>query len=198
MTVQPMLWLIFLLLASHFTSKPPKARSNSSPSLDGAIVGSIVAVSPSKLWLSRRSGWFCDLLALVGSKIFSSLSSHPGATRRFSANSFSLIFFSHSLMVFAASSFALCRCSCRPLQEAMISSGWAAWPLDETTYFGFSVPFESTVADGGRDDGTFLYVYGRVTAVGNDINGDTVNGTCASRVCDPNPSQCTSERFGWC
>jgi hypothetical protein len=62
-----------------------------------------------------------------------------------------------------------------------MSSGWAAWPLDETTYFGFSDPFGSTVTDGGRDDGVLLYVYGRVTAVGNEMNGDTVNGTCASK-----------------
>jgi len=80
-------------------------------------------------------------------------------------------------------------CSWRPLQEAMMSSGCAAWPLDDTTYFGFSLSFESTVTDGGREDGTLLYVYGRVTEVGNDMKGETAKGSCASRGWDPRSSQ---------
>ncbi len=52
-------------VGSHFTPKPPKARSNSSPSLDGAMVGSIVAASPSGLWLSRMSGRFWPIRSLI-------------------------------------------------------------------------------------------------------------------------------------
>ena len=58
----------------------------------------------------------------------------------------------------------------------MISSGWAACPEAETTYFGFSVPLSSPVDDGGRVEGSDLYVYGSVVAVGRDMNGETVSG----------------------
>jgi hypothetical protein len=189
--------LLLPVAMTHFTSRPPNARSNSSPSLDGDMAGGTGAASPSGFRLSRRSVWFCGVPALVGSKIFSSLSSHPGATLRFSANSFSLMLFSHSLIVVAASSLAFWMCLCRPLQEAMMSSGWAAWPLDETTYFGFSDPLGSTATDGGKDDGVLLYVYGRVTAVGNEMKGDTVNGTCASKGWAPRSCQCTEACFHW-
>lgn len=63
----------------------------------------------------------------------------------------------------------------------MISSGWAAWPEGAITYFARSMPLESAVEDGGRVDGMGLYVYGRVVAVGNEMNGDTVKGIWASR-----------------
>lgn len=36
----------------------------------------------------------------------------------------------------------------------------------------------------GRVAGTVLYVYGRVTAVGREMKGETVRGTWASRGCD--------------
>lgn len=73
----------------------------------------------------------------------------------------------------------------RALHEAMISSGCAAWPDEETTYLGFSsdefvvVP----VDDGGSVEGSVLYVYGRVVAVGSEMKGETVRGTCASSGC---------------
>lgn len=38
--------------------------------------------------------------------------------------------------------------------------------------------------EGGRAVGAALYVYGRVTAVGSDINGETVRGTWASKGWD--------------
>ena len=65
----------------------------------------------------------------------------------------------------------------------MISSGWAAWPEDEITYLGLSEPLASPVEDGGRVDGSVLYVYGRVVAVGKEIKGETVKGICASSRC---------------
>jgi hypothetical protein len=37
--------------------------------------------------------------------------------------------------------------------------------------------------DGGSDEGTDRKVYGSVTAVGMDRNGETVNGTWASKGC---------------
>lgn len=63
----------------------------------------------------------------------------------------------------------------------MISSGDAAWPERETTYFSLSLPLLSVVDEGGNVDGKGLYVYGRVVAVGNEMNGETVRGICASR-----------------
>lgn len=45
------------------------------------------------------------------------------------------------------------------------------------------------VDEGGNVDGSVLYVYGRVVAVGNEMNGDTVKGIWASRGCDPVYSQ---------
>jgi hypothetical protein len=65
-----------------------------------------------------------------------------------------------------------------------MSSGRAPCPLEEITYCGFSLEFESTVIDGGKVEGTLLYVYGSVTAVGKEMNGETVNGTWASSGCD--------------
>lgn len=37
------------------------------------------------------------------------------------------------------------------------------------------------VEEGGSVDGSGLYVYGSGGAVGREMNGDTVSGTCASR-----------------
>jgi hypothetical protein len=71
------------------------------------------------------------------------------------------------------------------LQDAIISSGCAACPEDDTTYCGLSSPGEDLVDDGGRVEGKLLYVYGRVVAVGRETNGETVNGTCARRGCVP-------------
>jgi hypothetical protein len=69
------------------------------------------------------------------------------------------------------------------LHDAMISSGCAAWPEEETTYCDLSSP--TPVEGGGNVDGKVLYVYGRVVALGRDTNGDTVKGTCARRGCVP-------------
>ena len=41
------------------------------------------------------------------------------------------------------------------------------------------------VTGGGSVDGMLLYVYGNVTAVGSETNGDTVNGTCTRSGCVP-------------
>lgn len=60
-----------------------------------------------------------------------------------------------------------------------MSSGCAECPDDDTTYLGFPSPF-SAIMEGGKDVGTERYVYGKVTAVGSDRKGETVNGTCAS------------------
>ena len=57
-----------------------------------------------------------------------------------------------------------------------MSSGWAVCPEADVMYFGFSGPFSES-RDGGSDEGTDRNVYGRVTAVGRDKNGETVNGT---------------------
>ena len=43
--------------------------------------------------------------------------------------------------------------------------------------------------DDGKVEGTLLYVYGSVTAEGNETKGDTVNGTWASNGCDPRGGQ---------
>lgn len=67
----------------------------------------------------------------------------------------------------------------------MISLGFAACPDEDTTYFGFSSPMPAPVEDGGNVDGIDLYVYGNVVAVGSEMNGETVNGICASNGCDP-------------
>lgn len=67
----------------------------------------------------------------------------------------------------------------------MISPGDAAWPERETTYFTLSEPEESAVDDGGRVDGSGLYVYGRVVAVGSEMKGETVRGIWASSGWDP-------------
>lgn len=63
-----------------------------------------------------------------------------------------------------------------------MSSGCAACPEGDTTYFVFSSAAEAGVPvdDAGSVDGMVLYVYGRVVAVGRETNGDTVNGTCAN------------------
>ena len=37
----------------------------------------------------------------------------------------------------------------------------------------------------GSEAGTLRNVYGRVTADGMGMNGETVNGSCASSRCDP-------------
>jgi hypothetical protein len=74
---------------------------------------------------------------------------------------------------------------CNALHDAMISSGCAAWPDAETTYWDFSSAVAVPVDEGGSVDGRVLYVYGRVVEVGRETNGDTVNGTCASRGWEP-------------
>ncbi len=142
---------------------PPKALSSSSPSL--LSFDSAIPISPTLAsWLSMRSttcpcGRVCCpalVLFFSGSRIFSSLSSQPGATLRFSASSRCLMSSSHSFSVFSASSCTCCRCACKALQDAMISSGRAAWPLEEVTYFGFSAPMVSPVDDGGSVEGSDL------------------------------------------
>ena len=69
------------------------------------------------------------------------------------------------------------------MHDAIISSGCAAWPDDETTYGTLSSLVEAVVPvdEGGNVEGRVLYVYGKVVAVGRDTNGDTVRGTCARR-----------------
>lgn len=121
--------------------------------------------------------------ALIGSRIFSSRSSHPGATLRFSASSRAAIPSSQSLIKRAASSPSLRRCSSSALQDAPMSSGCATWPLAETTYAAFSVSGDGWITEGGSEVGTLLYVYGSVTAVGNEMNGETVRGTCVRKGC---------------
>lgn len=79
---------------------------------------------------------------------------------------------------------------CRALQDAIISSGCAACPEDDTTYCDFSSPDDGAPVDeGGKVEGRFLYVYGRVVAVGKDTKGETVSGTCWSRGCVPGCGQ---------
>lgn len=69
----------------------------------------------------------------------------------------------------------------------MISSGCAAWPEEDMTYCAFSSAEEAGVPvdDCGNVDGSVLYVYGSVVAVGKETNGETVSGTCASRGWGP-------------
>lgn len=78
----------------------------------------------------------------------------------------------------------------------MISSGCAAWPEDDTTYCAFSSPGDVSVDAGGNVDDRFLYVYGRVVAVGNDTKGETVSGTCWSRGCVPGSLLALSLQIG--
>lgn len=47
-------------------------------------------------------------------------------------------------------------CACSAWHEAMISSGDAAWPEGERTYFSRSVPEGSAVEEGGRVEGRGL------------------------------------------
>ncbi len=49
--------------------------------------------------------------------------------------------------------------------------------MAEVTYFGFSAPVVWPVDDEGKVEGSDLYVYGSVVAVGRLMNGDTVKGT---------------------
>lgn len=59
-----------------------------------------------------------------------------------------------------------------------MSSGCAEYPDEDTTYGTFSSPgCRVPMDDCGRVEGIFLYVYGRVVAVGREMNGETVNGT---------------------
>ena len=50
--------------------------------------------------------------------------------------------------------------ACSALHDAMMSSGWAAWPDAETTYLGFSSAevVVLPVEEGGRVEGKVLYV----------------------------------------
>ena len=146
------------------TLSPPNARSNS---------------SPAALWLSCNVGWAClsstslsmilagrawpwiategaALALLSGSRIFSLRSSHPGATRLFSARSCSFKLCSQSLITFSASSWVFRIWSCKAWHDLMISSGDAAWPELDTTYFSRSTPLESAVEDGGNVEGSGL------------------------------------------
>ena len=80
----------------------------------------------------------------------------------------------------------------------MISSGCAAWPEEDITYCAFSSADEAGVPvdDCGNVDGSVLYVYGSVVAVGKETNGETVSGTCARRGWGPVRSQCLQEKRG--
>jgi hypothetical protein len=140
----------------HFMFSPPKARLSSSPSRFGDIAGAITVLCPSDVCASSRFGYGACLPAFTGSSIFLSLSDHPGATLRFSASSTSLTLSSHFLMVFCASSCTLRTWPCSASHDAIMSSGRLPCPLEETTYCGFSLEFESTVTDGGKVDGTLL------------------------------------------
>jgi hypothetical protein len=79
----------------------------------------------------------------------------------------------------------------------MISSGCAACPEAEITYLGFSSVGVDVlpVDDGGKVDGSVLYVYGRVVAVGNEIKGETVRGICASSGWDSPSRSASSEIY---
>ena len=78
----------------------------------------------------------------------------------------------------------------------MISSGCAAWPEEDITYCAFSSADEAGVPvdDCGNVDGSVLYVYGSVVAVGKETNGETVSGTCARRGWGPVRSQCLQRK----
>ncbi len=124
-------------LTDHFRSSPPKALSNSSPSFLGAMDGNSAArvsgvTLSSKLWFGCACESRCD--ALLGCRSFSSRSSQPGATRRFSARSRADIDSCQSLIALSPSVFVLFRCCSRALHEARMSSGDAACsPLAEMT-----------------------------------------------------------------
>lgn len=63
----------------------------------------------------------------------------------------------------------------------MMSSGWAACPLDDFTYCGLSLLDPLATTEAGSDVGTVRKVYGSVTAVGICTKGDIVKGTCANK-----------------
>lgn len=146
--------------------KPPKARSNSSPSPLGTATG--VPCNPDASALdtstSIRFPWAGSWLPvpvffLSGSNILASLSSQPGATLLFSASSLAAIESSHALSSLSASSCTFWIYACRALQDWIISSGCAAWPDEDTTYGVFSSPPADAaipVDDGGRVEGRVL------------------------------------------
>lgn len=163
----------------------PNASSSSRPSASST---SACVPPPPRSFCSSVS--VCAALATPaevclrsGSSIFSSRSSQPGATRRFSASSRARTPSSHSLMSASASEAALSRCVWRAVHDAITSSGCTARPVDERMNCGpesGAWPLLSGIMDeGGRDGGKLLYVYGSDAAVGRDTNGDTVRGTCA-------------------
>lgn len=94
--------------------------------------------------------------------------------------------------------------ACSALHEATISSGCAAWPLPETTYCGFEPVAAAVdvvpVEEGGSVEGSVLYVYGRVVAVGREMKGETVRGTWASSGCASvgGACQCSGVEAGSC
>jgi hypothetical protein len=140
----------------HFVFSPPKAQLSSPPSHFGNIAGAMTVLCPSDMCASSKSGCGACLPAFTGSSIFSSLSNHPGATLRFSASSASLTLSSYFLIVFCASSCTLRTWPCSASHDAIMSSGRLPCLLEETTYCGFSLEFESTVTDGGKVDGKLL------------------------------------------
>lgn len=145
-------------------ASPPKALSSSSPAASAPAIACLEPCDCSScrsiifILCTRALLGVADppMLPLFGSKIFSSLSNHPGATLLFSANSCSFKLLSQSLIVCSASSCAFCMCACNVWHEAMISSGDAACPEGEMTYFSRSVPEGSTVDEGGRVEGRGL------------------------------------------
>jgi hypothetical protein len=172
--------------------KPPKALSSSSPSLLDCGIGVCCRTDASALETSTSirfplafPSWVDGFVLLSGSNNLASLSNQPGATLLFSASSLAAMASSHAFKSLSASSRTFWIYACNALHDAIISSGCAAWPEEDTTYWDFSSP-DTPVEDGGNDDGSgLLYVYGSVVAVGRDTNGDTVKGTCARRGCVP-------------
>ena len=139
--------------------------------------------------------WAEELALFSGSSNLASLSNHPGATLLFSASSLAAIASSHAFNSRSASSWTFWIYACNALHDAIISSGCAAWPEEDTTYWDFSSP-DPPVEEGGSVDGRVLYVYGRVVAVGRDTNGDTVRGTCARSGCVPGAVSCSRDGRG--
>ena len=169
----------------YLIARLPNARSISSPSRVGDIAGACISEVP---WLSSRSCAGALPRAFVGSRIFSSRSSQPGATLRFSASSRSLIPCSHSSITCLESCSALAMCCCKALHDLTMSSGCAVCPLAEVMYLGLS-EFGSSIIEGGREGGIWRKLYGRVTAEGRDRKGETVSGTWARRGCSSDLGQ---------
>jgi hypothetical protein len=157
-------WLLHQQINYLFRPRPPNALSSSSPSLFGCGMGvcrkpdaSALDTSTSIRFPLAFPAWAEELALFSGSSNLASLSNHPGATLLFSASSLAAIASSQAFNSRSASSLTFWIYACNALHDAIISSGCAAWPEEDTTYWDFSSP-DPPVDEGGSVDGRVLYV----------------------------------------